>query len=422
MTLEEVLTSLHLTESADAIRPEWDLSQTAMPTGDIDFLAPDFLRTASRDAHLPIEAGEAAVAAAQRISNSSDLARLMWHFHYRLYHSGTPVWDDIGGWPTLGASLDADAGAFYLVLLLSNIPDVLALHRSHGVPPEVTRDTLLDIENSLGNEEGHRGPDSWGFSPGNVAWLRYHTGGDLYRLGRFQFQYGTLEHRIRVFQHTTSRAVVALCEDGVHYLPDGGVTRSSEVRGAWMSSLELTDDEAIGNPIMPTGHARPRTVRLPLVDWGLVLAKGDPVLHIHIPSGGPMSHELCGESLRSALDFFPRHFPERPFTAFSCGSWILDAGLESLLPPTSNLVRFQREVYLVPTGIGDDSVLRNVFDGVPVDLSQAPRDTSLQRAILSVLHSGRSLPTGGGGCFLLPEDFDWGSQVYRRQKLPLAID
>jgi hypothetical protein len=153
-----------------------------------------------------------------------------------------------------------------------------------------------------------------------------------------------------------------------------------------------------------------------------VLADEDPVLHIHIPGGEPMSHSLCGESIRSAIDFFPRHFPERPFTAFCCSSWILDTGLESLLPPTSNLVRFQREVYLVPTGIRDDSVLRNVFGGMPDDLEKAPRDTALQRAILEVLQSGRSLPTGGGGCFLLPEDFDWGKQVYRRQRLPLDVD
>ena len=107
---------------------------------------------------------------------------------------------------------------------------------------------------------------------------------------------------------------------------------------------------------------------------------------------------------------------------FCCSSWILNTGLETLLPPTSNLVRFQREVYLVPTATGADNVLRHVFGNLPDDLSEAPRDTALQRAILDVLQSGRAIPTGGGGCFLFPEDFNWGQQVYRRQRPPRDLD
>ncbi len=422
MKLEDVLSSLSLVDAADAVSPEWELSQQSMRRRDADFLSPDFVRAASTDVGLPTEAGEAAVVAARRTADSPHLSSLIWHFHYRLYQSRTPSWHNIETWPTLEASLGDDAGVFYLVLLLSNVPAVLDLHRSHQVPPEVTRDTLLDIRHWLAVKRNRTGRETWGFTPANVAWLRYHTCGDLYRLGRLQYQFGPLHLRIRVFRHVGSRVVLALSEDGVHYLPDGRLSQEGQVDGAWASSLQLTETEAIGNPILPIGQARQRTVRLPLAAWRQVLTGGDPVLHVHIPSGGPMSHKLCGESIRAAIDFFPRHFPERPVTAFSCSSWILDARLESLLPPTSNLVRFQREVYLVPTGLGDDSLLRNVFGRVPADLSKAARDTSLQRAILEVLGSGRSLPTGGGGCFLLPDDFDWGTQVYRSQILPLVVD
>jgi hypothetical protein len=158
-------------------------------------------------------------------------------------------------------------------------------------------------------------------------------------------------------------------------------------------------------------------VSLSAAEWRQVLAKDDPVLNLHIPGGSSLGHAECGESLRRAMEFFPRHFPERPFVAFTCGSWVLDGQLEELLPPTSNMVRFQREVHLFPLGLSPRNLLRQAFDGVPEDLEKAPRDTALQRAVLDHLDAGKQLSPVGGGCFLLPEDLEWGAEVYRRQRL-----
>jgi hypothetical protein len=58
---------------------------------------------------------------------------------------------------------------------------------------------------------------------------------------------------------------------------------------------------------------------------------------------------------------------------------------------------------------------------VPKDLSQAPRDTQLRRAMLDLLTAGQSIPTGGGGCFMFAEDFRWGEQVYLNQHLPFSL-
>ena len=58
-----------------------------------------------------------------------------------------------------------------------------------------------------------------------------------------------------------------------------------------------------------------------------------------------MDFEACGESMRTALAFFPRHFPERlPAVAFVCSTWFFDAQYQQILPATSNIVRFQREL------------------------------------------------------------------------------
>ena len=90
--------------------------------------------------------------------------------------------------------------------------------------------------------------------------------------------------------------------------------------------------------------------------------------------------EACRRSLEEALRFFPACFPEVPFVAFSCTSWLLDAQLERLLPPSSNLVRFQQEVYLFPIRGSSGGVIRTVFGhGLTLaDLPRFPRGTTMR--------------------------------------------
>ena len=66
------------------------------------------------------------------------------------------------------------------------------------------------------------------------------------------------------------------------------------------------------------------------------------------------------------------------------------------------------------------NTLVRVFGSVPDDLTAAPRDTTLRRAILDHLLAGGYL--SAGRCFLLSEDLRWGEQVYRRFEPRLIPD
>ena len=416
MRLGDVLAELGLASASPALAPEWDLSQAAMPEGDLCFLAPDFVRSSCAELGAPDHIAQAAARAAELIAASDPLRALIWHLHCRLYQTKTAGWDDICGWPTLEASLGADAGLFYLVLVISNLPTMKQVHRAHGVPETVIRDTMRDFDFWLSTRA-----ESPGLTPVNVAWLSNHLGGDIYRLGRLQFQFAPCQYELRVFRHRTSRAVLALSADGVHYNAGGQRCASGEDQDGWTARLTITDEAIAGYPILPVGEAVAREVILRTDEWQTVLTKGDPVLNIHIPGGAPLAHDLCGDSIRQAFAFFPRHFPERPFVALCCGSWILNTWLQAALPPTANLVRFQREFYLFPISLSGEWMVRQAFGSVPKDMSQAPRDTQLRRALLDRLTSGQPVPTGGGGCFMFAEDFRWGEQVYLSQQLPFGL-
>ena len=419
MDLNRLVAELGLAESRELLRVGWERSQQSMPTAEVPFLSRPFVTDACRGVPLPPDVVDRAAAVSQRVAADAALRALAWHYHCCLFrHAGYP-WGNIGRWPSPTAILKNDAGMFHLLVLLSGLPGMQAIYQAHSVPPQIARDTLSQLEFAMTEYREEHG--TWGLTAHNVRWFMNHFCGKLFGLGRLQFQFGFFGHRLRAFRHTTSGRVVALCEGGTGYLADGqldGLERVHDATGAWPSQLTFADDGVIGHPILPTGRALRREVHLPKQQWRPVLAPGDPVLNIHIPGGGPMTHERSGESFAAALEFVPRHFPDRPFAGFCCSSWILDAQLEELLPPTSNLVRFQHEVYLFPVLSNDRALLNAAFGGVPADLTEAPRDTTLRRALADRLLGGGHLRARAGGCFLLPEDFDWGTQVYRRQAFP----
>jgi hypothetical protein len=418
MDLRTVLERLRITAAADVFSADWDVSQESMPKGEIRFLTPEYVTWACEAAFLPKDFTQAIVACAGRVAADEPLRSLFWYCHDSLFRAkGRKV--EIHRWPLLTEALGNEAGIFNVLVLLSGTPQMQEIHRARGIPAEVIRETVLDLHLVLHREDYVEELGHLGVSPRILNWLMNHWRGELYRLGRLQYIPGKFCGRVRAFRHRQKGTVVALSEDGVRYRADGLVDGAGGVydkEKAWTATFRTTDSEIIGCPIAPTGEAIHKEMILPASDWKQVLAPGDLVLGVHIPAGPPMSHGLCGESMARALAFFPRYFPDKPVVALTCFSWILDAQFQKLLPPTSNLVRFQKEVYLFPIPSSSDSTLRTVFGIKYKDWGNIPRKTTMQRAFAQHIDKGGHFR--GGGCFLLPEDFNWGSQFYRHQRLP----
>lgn len=420
LELHTVLAGLQSAEGADALQAAWAASQATLPAGRLAFLESTFVRSTSREAGLPAEITDLAVVTADLVAASEALSALAWHGHYCVYQAPVVPRAAIAAWPSL-AALGDRLNLFYLLVLLSGMPELQRLYQEHGVPSVVARDTLLDIDRWLRVHRDRHG--RWGLAPDRLNWLRNHMRGELYQLGRLQFQFGVFASGFQVFRQRSTKRVLALADDGLRFRADGQLDGAGGVvdpDGAWCSHLTFEDGQIRGFPIAPQGTAQPAAVTLPCVDWEGVLAAGTPVLHLHITAGSPMDFDACGQSLQQALAFFPHHFPGQPFSAFACSSWLLDAQLEHMLPAQSNLVRFLREMYLLPARGGSAGTLERVFGTAAIDPQAAPRDTTLRRAIADHLLAGRHLR--GTRCFLLPQDLDWGSQIYRRGRAATAAD
>ncbi|WP_136640295.1 acyltransferase domain-containing protein [Subtercola vilae] len=128
------------------------------------------------------------------------------------------------------------------------------------------------------------------------------------------------------------------------------------------------------------------------------ITPGDWVLAVHIPEQGPLLPSLVDESLAAARSFFPRFFGDRPVTVVTCDSWMLDPFLLDRVSATSNVGAFVRR--FTPLGHSTDGhtdALYFVFRTRDLDrLSELPRDTSLQRAVLDRLELGETWQVAWG--------------------------
>lgn len=115
------------------------------------------------------------------------------------------------------------------------------------------------------------------------------------------------------------------------------------------------------------------------------------VLSTHIPPTGPLRPAEVDEAFRAAADFFPRHFPDYPYTRFHCASWLLDPELVAALPPDSNMARFGRRwtVYGEQRSGDGDALFFTFRRRGDVDLDRLPTDTTLQRVIIDRLRAGQ---------------------------------
>ncbi|MBN8524856.1 MAG: DUF5596 domain-containing protein, partial [Planctomycetes bacterium] len=136
----------------------------------------------------------------------------------------------------------------------------------------------------------------------------------------------------------------------------------------------------------------PATCRLNGNHAGAAVASGDAVLEVHIPAGEPLTREACLDACARSREVFSGD----PWTGWFCRSWLLAPRLAEVLPPGANILAFQSLFAVLPGEMDDRQSIERIFGAWPLDREQAPRATSLQRAVLALYAAGGRLDGAAG--------------------------
>jgi hypothetical protein len=348
MKLEEILAQVQESDSLEVLRPHWDESVATLGQGLPSFLDPDEFTVSREYCGFGPDVDPLLEETARRIARDPALRHLAWHC-FRL------LWEHVeynlmGQWPALERALGEMSGVFYLLVTMGMVPRVCAVHQSMGVPDQVTRETCTQVSCKAGDFRLMTG-GRLGLTRNALFWMRHYVAGRLFRLGRMEYMIQPFRGGVEVYRNHETGAVIALAPEGVRYNPEGYVSGAGDLgdtEHGWAATLVRDDKAVTGYPISPCGMAVRQEVRLPQPGtreaggWECVLREGDPTLDMHIPAGGGMTMERCGDSMRRAVAFFQRFFPDTTCRAITCSSWIFNTQLEQIRLSSENLVRYQR--------------------------------------------------------------------------------
>ncbi|WP_210587498.1 acyltransferase domain-containing protein [Streptomyces sp. GESEQ-35] len=245
---------------------------------------------------------------------------------------------EMGKGPRLGERV-AEAPAaldhyFAVYVFVAALPHTRAYHRARGIPADVSRRTLADLGRNMAVHRRRYGRGGLHV----VSWLSNHFRGELYQLGRLQFE------RARLGERTGSALAAA----------------------------------------------------------GLDVAPGTPCLNLHICDfHGPLAPAACDRSLALAREFFARHYPQERWQVAVCHSWLLDPQLKQYLPADSNVVRFQERFRAIwndreDLQRADTEPVQFVFGNPDLPVESLPRRTSVERAVGDHLRAGGHWYIGHG--------------------------
>jgi len=412
-SLHHVASQLRFSADGRSLCVDWDAAMQTGPDNGRRFLQTDFITRSARDVFLTDDMLRDLLALAPRVASDECLLAFFWYCRHRVLTDATLIDSWEAPWPALDDYLGAEAGLLNVLVMLSAVPEMLDVYRRLGVPADLYRDTISDLRRWIETDYYQHRYQRFGITPWIARWLCHHWRGVILQLGRLQFSLGAFTGRLSAFRHRQTRRVIALSEAGIRYTSEGSMWREccGHDAGAWTSTFERTTGSVTGNPITPDGRAHRALCSLQLADWEPVLSRDEDVLVFHVPVGAPLTFDMCGDSFHRALEAFPRYYPDFHFRAFFTSTWMMDPRLQQLVAPESNIVRLQREMYVYPGLQGDNSqYYERIFGWGTTDINQVEWKTSLQRAVGIYLSNGGHFH--GGYCFLLKDDFDWGTQTY----------
>ena len=170
---------------------------------------------------------------------------------------------------------------------------------------------------------------------------------------------------------------------------------TDDLRDFWGDPIHTyTRAEALADGVLVnvTGTAREAGFIVPVaLTVGVLFGKEEVALSVHITDfSGPLSPTACDASFALVKSFFNTYFPETPARIAVCDSWMLDPQLDEYMTPRSNIIQFKNRFNLayVPEP-NNRGIQQFVFGMLDAEIDELPQATSLERAVVEHIVSGK---------------------------------
>ena len=280
-------------------------------------------------------------------------------------------------------------GTLYPLALILEVEDVVkSAYSDAGIDDAVRDATLSDVrlwvDQYASQHNGAIGLD-------RVFWISRHLCANILRLGRLQFEPKAFGYPYQIFRDSKDDTMIIVANGGLSCDGDGYLTDAQNA--AFYTSFQDEPSHVSGHLVnMSLGTIERQTTQLPLQRFRLVADSETIVLHLHIPSGSPLTPSSIDESLAMAKIYFPS------ISLVVCSSWLLDPALDLVTSQENNTREFMHRFRKFPVMHEVPQIYERVFGfGLgETEVLAYNATSSLQRRVQQALISGTKFHTTGG--------------------------
>ncbi len=314
--------------------------------------------------------------------------------------------------------------AYAFLLLLACVPVSEQEMIRRGIPKEYYE----DIPHRMLRDQLKRYKETGRIDVEDMPWkLNFYTL-TIFLLDRFLFIPYCHGERFRLYRHNRTGKVVGICEAGSTYDKEGQLIRwgfpdedewrrgesdepkvngdgkkngfyyatlPPKAEGSFVTTLTEDEESVTGYYINPLGYTEEKQVTLSKAEYTQVLKDGDYLIALHIPGGEGYTPERMQNSMKLALNFFAKYYPELTMKGFWSSSWLYDQRLRILLGDNRNITRVQDLMFRYSDGEDGSMLYVHLYKDLHNVLEDYPCETTLQiRAREQLLKGNRFRTTG----------------------------
>lgn len=278
----------------------------------------------------------------------------------------------------------------HLFPAIPTMPESVSHLRGRGIPEDVIAATMGEYDFCVDMCNTRLGRPA--FDRGRLNWITRVIRNELIRIGRFKYDLpGNFLKGARVYRSAAGETVILA--DNLRIHRSGRVLGSvghTDEDGSFQAEITETETAVTGHRAVD-GIVEKELTTLSKKDWTLCLSEADTFPRIHIPADGSFDRETVNASYERAREIFAKCYPDYPYKAFFCSTWLMSTDLRKILKPTSNILSFQEPFTLIPFRSSGRLVFSFAFQmdaAIPEDLNALPENTSLQRAVKQLYLNG----------------------------------